>query len=282
MKKNRSQSGQIVLITLLVLTIATTVALSLIARTTTDTTITAQVEESSRAFSAAEAGIEQSLKSGVGASGIVGAANVSYNVTVNSIGGATGTYVFPKKTLKGETETLWLAPHTDTGAIDETSIDRYKANSIDVCWSQETDVPAVAVTVLYKKQSTGAYEVVKAAFDPAARPNNFSSAYTIDDCGGNTGTHYKETINFTALNPTLNPADDYLIALRIRPLYSDTKIAINSGVSLLPKQGNQIESTGSTTTGTNRKIVVVQQYRAASSIFDSVLYSTQGNVSKQP
>jgi hypothetical protein len=116
MKKYRAQSGQVVLITLLVLTIATTVALSLIARTTTDTTITAQVEESSRAFSAAEAGIEEALKT---ASGTIGAkvltSGVLYNVTVNSIGGAVGVYEFSKKTLKGDTETLWLVAHDSNG-----------------------------------------------------------------------------------------------------------------------------------------------------------------------
>src|SRR3990172_6897276 len=109
MKQYGGQSGQVVLITLLVLTIATTVALSLISRTTTDTTITAQVEESSRAFNAAEAGIEEALISGGGTRGAqVLAPGVSYAVSVASIGTAVGIYEFPKKTLKGVTETLWL------------------------------------------------------------------------------------------------------------------------------------------------------------------------------
>jgi hypothetical protein len=102
-------------------------------------------------------------------------------------------------------------------------------------------------------------------------------------CGVNTGTTYKQTITFNSLNSlaaplSITPALDILIALRIRPLYSDTKIAVNTG-GTLPSQGKRIESTGSTATGTNRKIVVVQQYRSAETIFDAALYS-QGDLSK--
>ena len=283
MKYRSSQVGQVVLITLLVLTIATTVALSLISRTTTDTTITAQVEESSRAFSAAEAGIEEALKSGVGTNGPqVLTPGVSYAVSVASIGNATGIYEFPKKTAKGTTETLWLVGHDAvTGAINEADPARYKASTIDVCWSSETTIPALVVTLLYKESSDGSYNVVKAAYDTdtSRNPANaFTQTYFPDGCGN--GTSYREIINFNSLNASIDPNVDTLIALRIRPLYSDTKISINTEASaILPLQGNRIESTGSTTTGTNRKIVVYQQYRAPSTVFDAALYS-QGTISQ--
>ena len=281
MKKAGNQSGQVVLITLLVLTIATTVALSLISRTTTDTTITAQVEESSRAFSAAEAGIEEALKSGVGTNGTqVLTPGVSYAVSVASIGNAIGMYEFPKKTLKGITETLWLVAHDASGV--PVIVPTYTAPSIGLCWSTDTVVPAMVVTVLYKESSDNSYRVVKAAFDPdtlRSPPNQFDQAYTPGGCGGNTNTTYKETITFSALNATINPATDTIIALRIRPVYNDTKIVIDSGAALLPLQGNRIVSTGSTATGTNRKIVVYQQYRSPSTAFDAALYS-QGTISK--
>ena len=276
MKQHNAQSGQVVLITLLVLTIATTVALSLISRTTTDTTITAQIEESSRAFSAAEAGIEEALKNGVGTSGPqVLTPGVSYNVNVASIGNAAGVYEFSKKTLKGATETVWLVGHNQvTGMIDEADPNRYQAPTIDICWSSETTTPALVVTVLYKESSNNSYQIAKAAFDPdAARSatNQFTQAYLPGGCGGT--TVYKETITFNTLNASINPASDTLIALRVRPLYSDATIAVDAGSSVLPLQGNRIESTGFTTTGTNRKIVVYQQYRAASTVFDAALYS---------
>jgi Tfp pilus assembly protein PilX len=278
----RTQKGQVVLITLLVLTIATTVALSLISRTTTDSTITAQAEESSRAFSAAEAGIEDALKRGIEANGAyVLTPGVSYNVDVESIGAAVGLYEFPKKTLKGVTETLWLTGHDASGAINEADATRYMASTIGICWTSETITPALAVTVLYKSSADGSYRVAKMAYDPntlRSPPNLFTQTYTPGGCGGNTNTAYREDLNFTAFTPAINPASDVLIALRIRPLYSDTKIWIDS-VSVLPLQGNKIKSTGTTNTGTNRKIVVYQQYRAPSTVFDAAIYS-QGSIAQ--
>ncbi len=276
------QGGQIVLITLLVLTIATTVALSLISRTTTDTTITAQIEESSRAFSAAEAGIEEALKSGVGTNGVqvLTGGDASYEVTVNSIGGAAGVFEFPRKIQRGMTETVWLVAHDAAGALVETPT--YTAPSITVCWSSEATEPALVGTLLYRESTTGTYEVAKVAYDPdavRASSNNFSSAVTLTGCGGNSDTDYSVAITFNTLSPTINPAVDTLIALRLRPTYSDTRIAIDAGAVVLPQQGNRIESTGSTSAGTNRKIVVYQQYRAAATAFDAAIYS-QGSLAK--
>jgi len=279
MNKYATQSGQVVLITLLVLTIATTVALSLISRTTTDTTITNQVEESSRAFNAAEAGVEEALKTGLGtnnlAVSIVGAAGVTYKVVVNNIGGATGIYQFPKKIQQDETETLWLVNHDDITGLPKIQ-PTYIAPSIDVCWSDETVTPAIVVTLLYQESSDASYRVAKIAFDPdavRAESNQFTSTYIAGGCGGTTATAYKETITFNDLNASIQPAQDTLIALRVRPVYSDATIDVNTGVNTIPKQGLSIESTGTTTNGINRKILVYQQYRAPATVFDSALYS---------
>ncbi len=273
------QKGQIVLITLLVLTIATTVALSLISRTTTDTTITSQIEESSRAFSAAEAGVEEALKTGLGSNGtqVLSGGDASYSVTVNTIGGAAGIFEFPKKTQRGMTETLWLVAHDASGALVETPT--YTAPSITFCWSSETTDAAVVATVLYKDSTTGLYEVAKATFDPddtRALTNGFAAESV---CSGSVATPYSATVTFNTLVGTLNPAVDTLIALRLRPAYGDAKFVIDSGLAVLPQQGNRIESTGSTPAGTNRKIVVYQQYRAAATAFDAAIYS-QGSIAK--
>jgi Tfp pilus assembly protein PilX len=268
--------GQIVLIILLVLTIATTIALSLISRSTTDTLITSQTEESLRAFSAAEAGIEEALKtqSGTaGPTGIVGAAGVSYNVSVQSIGVSSGLFTFPQMILRGETQTLWLVSHNSDGTLNETPT--YTASSIGICWSDSSPKSALAVGILYKKAS-GEYRIVKITYDPdavRAVTNNFNSSYIPGGCGGGTGTLYKETITFNSLPDPINPASDTIIALRIRPVYNNTNIVIDTDAAVLPQQGNRIESTGTTLAGTNRKILVYQQFRSPSTLFDAALYS---------
>lgn len=268
------QSGQILLITLLVLTIASVIGISVVGRTTSDTSISRQVEESSRAFSAAEAGIEQALKTGAGNVSLVLSPDLTASVTVASVGGAIGLYEFPKQAKKGETLTLWLVDHDASGAIIETRT--YRNAAIDVCWNTGTIIPALIATVLYKENNNNTYRTLKIALDPDASRraiNNFAAPTTMTGgCGATTGTTYRHRINFNDINGSVNPNSDTLIMLRLRPVYADAKIIVN-GFARIPFQGRRIESTGTTAAGINRKVVVYQEYRAPSTIFDAALYS---------
>ena len=181
--------GQVLLITLLVLTVATTIALSLIGRATIDLSMSNQLEESTRAFNAAEAGIEEALKTGTGTSQAVTlSSGVTYDVSVDDIGGAAGVYQVGHKTPESTTETLWLAEHSSDGtSIIETPY--YTQSTIELCWSQETPPDpsaAVEVSVLYKESTDGSYQITRLATDPdaATRNNNFdSTGITTNGCG---------------------------------------------------------------------------------------------------
>lgn len=277
----RFNRGQVLLITLLVLTVATTIALSLIGRSTIDLSMSNQLEESTRAFNAAEAGIEQALKTGSGTAGAVTLSpGVTYDVSVNDIGGTAGVYQVDHKTPENSTETFWLVPHDDddvdgdgnTTELNETPF--FTQSTMGICWSKETapdPAAAVELSILYKESTNGSYQVARGAWDPdaATRSNNFaSSGITTDGCGLG---YYRKLLDFTAFGIT--PTLDTLISLRMKPYYADTKFAVNPGGAEIPKQGNRIESVGATGTGVSRKVVVYQQYRAPLSIFDSVIYS---------
>lgn len=271
---NMDQKGQVLLITLLVLTVATTIALSLIGRATLDLSMSNQLEESTRAFNAAEAGIEQALKTGVGTGGAVTLLpGTTYDVSVNSVGGKAGVFQIPHKTAANATETIWLAAHDDvTGALIETPF--FTRSTLNFCWSRETSLdpaPAVELSIFYKESTDGSYKVARAAWDSQAgvRNNNFvSSGITTSGCGLG---YYRKLLDFAALGIT--PTLDTLLSLRIKPYYADTTIAVNTGVDILPRQGNTIESVGKTGSGVTRKVVVLQQYRTPLSIFDSVIFS---------
>lgn len=261
-------SGQILLITLLVLTVGMTISLALISRTRTDVTINNEIEDSARAFSAAEAGIERALQSGLSIQdGNVGEL-ASFNTTVTSIGEVTGSYTYPQKTLQGNVETLWLVNHDANGVIDETRV--YTSNTIDVCWIGTTP-PALSIGVLYKRVNS--YLMAKAAFDPSGR-GGFADAGGLTDGCGQTNV-YKQTITFSALPvvPAINVASDTLLAIRIRPIYADANIFINSLGDQLPSQGDTITSTGITGSGITRKVIVARQFRSAPSIFDAAVVS---------
>lgn len=272
--KNHKQNGQVVLITLLVLSFAVTVALSLISRTSTDLSISNQIEDSAKAFSAAEAGVEQALKSGVTGvpiAGVLTASNVQYSTTVSDVGGAAGVYEFPQKTLAGATETLWLVNHTDTGAVDESIL--YPGNTFSVCFSHaEGNVPAFVLGVLYKR--AGAYYLAKGAYDPVAARALTDSFSGVDDQNAGCGKTvvYRKNFNFL-IDFGINPASDTILMLRLRPVYNNAKFYFDPNGTVLPLQGKRIESVGTAGSGVTRKIVVYQQYKSPGSIFDNVLYS---------
>ena len=57
-----NERGQIILVLVLVITVALAIGISVVQRSLSDISTSTKVEESSRAFSAAEAGIERALK----------------------------------------------------------------------------------------------------------------------------------------------------------------------------------------------------------------------------
>jgi Tfp pilus assembly protein PilX len=267
--RKSSSSGQVLLITLLVLSVAVTIALSLIGRGTMDANMSANLEESARAFNAAEAGIEDALKSGLGTTTAQALSpGLSYTVKLSQVAGTANVYQLPKKTIRGTTETVWLVSHNSDGSLNESSA--YTGTTIKVCWSSEATVPAVETTLLYKRGSS--YQVAKSPLESDATragTNKFTnSGISTPGCG--LSNYYSATIDFTTLGIVIG---DTLLALRLTPRYSDTRLAIDPGVNPLPQQGNQVESTGSTAGGVSRKIIVFQQYKAPSSIFDSSIYS---------
>jgi len=271
--------GQALLITVLALTIALTVALSLIRRTTVDVKTTAQLEESARAFSVAEAGIEDVLKRASGTSVTIQSGNGSatFETKYEFLSGTSAVYTYPSETQKGDVATVWLVPHNPDDSLDESGVQHYCEGiapcTITICWEQPsipTDIPAVEISVFYKN-TIGAYNIQRFAIDPyiSRLGNYFTRGGTVGaGCGRLSGV-YTATITL----PTTNARP---LALRLRPYYNKTTFLFSpstSPVRTLPSQGFEVSSTGKTESGVTRKIVVKKHYNASASIFDFVLYS---------
>jgi len=91
--KERNNSGQALLIILLIMAVALTIGLSVVSRSVTDIRISQEQEESARVFSAAEAGLESLLATGE-APGSVG--DFKIDTGTKPIGDSE-TFVFPKE-----------------------------------------------------------------------------------------------------------------------------------------------------------------------------------------
>jgi Tfp pilus assembly protein PilX len=274
--RNRQQNGQALLITILVLTIATTIALSLIGRGTIDVNISNQFEESSRAFNAAEAGIEQSLQSGASIASTTFVSGVKYNTNVADIGAATGTYQLLQKTPVGVSSTIWLINHNADNTLNSTKV--YTGTQLNVCWSMESagSRPALVIALIYHNGTT--IKIGRKTVDPdsgtRANVNQFATDFTSPNGCGLTN-YYQTTFDFTTVG--FVSATDTPIAIRIRPEYFDSFLAVNSATTL-PKQGNKIDATGTTDSGVSRKVLVYKLYPAPSSVFDYVLYDQSGDL----
>lgn len=258
------RSGQALLIILLVMVVGLTIGLSLSTRSVSDLKTSGQLEDSTRAFSAAEAGIESVLKDsslGIGSTGTVG--NASFTVTNLGSGPSSDTLSLGDVNI-GDTYTVWLAAHDASGNLDLTTT--YGGGSIDVCWQKADpaapDQPAMEVSVLYR-DAGGVYKVWRGAYDPVStRGNSFSGVDSQAPC---TLTNRKNII-LSSLGTTR-------VALRLRPFYAKAAVSVvPSGGNSLPGQGLSISSVG-TAGQTTRKVVVTQSYASLPSIFDYVLFS---------
>lgn len=104
------ERGQILLIVVLVMVTALTIALSVAARSITNTRSSEESANSEQAFSAAEAGIEKSLTSNTAVTGSL-TNNASYTTTVVTVGGVEFPMNNGSPVLKDEPADLWLSTY---------------------------------------------------------------------------------------------------------------------------------------------------------------------------
>ena len=270
--RSRHYSGQILLLTLLVVAVGTTIALSLIGGSTADIEINKQIEESQIAFNAAEAGIEEALKTGVSNfSGTVpGVTRVSYNTTVAIVGGTTGVYTLPLTTQPGTGSTIWFVDHTTPTQLNMASY--YTGSNITVCWDN-TQTPGIGVTLYYfdTTDPVNGYRVARYAYDSqrVVHQNGFSAPTSnANGCGLPTNAY-----SVISLPPT---GTNIPILMHLRPYYAPTLFAVESDPGFaLPQQGYRIDSTGQTESGVSKSILVYQDFPSPDITFDAAMISSQ-------
>lgn len=270
-EKNRLyESGQALLIILLVMTVGLTIGLSSIGRSSTDIKISTQMEDSARAFAAAEAGIEAALKGETSGNGTFSDNKATYTFTSAAAGNSSQFRV--NNVSVGDTYTVWLVKHNDTdGTLDpSTGFYNSAAKKINICWEKAESVdPSMEITLVYQQTgSNGPYQIFRGAYKAPSdlHSNNFAASGSYD-CG--LGFNYGVEFDYSTA-----PLFYKAFALRLRPFYGSANIgvqAVGSGVSL-PQQGIEITSTGTSGEST-RKVKVTRTYPVLPAIFDYILFS---------
>lgn len=277
-------SGQTLLLVLLSMAVVLTVVLSILSRSITDVAITSRQEESQRAFSAAEAGIESAL---IGASldGALGN-EANYSADVSDYG-VDGTFVYPIGLASGESATIWFVSHdNDDGTIvPSCDVDNpcFSGQSIDVCWGNLGGTTALEMVIFYTSAASpwdySTTKIARVALDSqaGARSNYFDSSVSTNCNLEGQDFAFKKTVNFGDLGISYSTPGVLKFAL-VRLLYntSPEKFGIEAGAGL-PSQGLLATSIGTAGEST-RKVEVFQSYSEIPGIFQTAVFSQGGLV----
>lgn len=292
----KNQKGQALLLVLLALAVTLTVVLSAVSRSTTDISISTQEEDSLRAFSAAEAGIEESLSSGSSV-GITSLSNDAEFETTVVEAQSGNSFNYPADRLSGESGTFWFVSHDVDGDLTCSSLPCLAANTLEFCWGDpstpvDNTSPAVEVSIFYDTSgqvvSSGNFssvEVAREAFDGvAARAslNNFSSASSGCTVGSENYQFSSGSISLPALGIPCSGTTGCLLMARARLIYNENTphpVAINANAvgGSLPAQGIQIDSTG-TAGDSTRRVNVFQSYAEFPEVFEAGVFGVQNLV----
>ena len=260
---------------LLSLSVVLTLVLFILARSVTDIAVSSRQEESVRAFSAAEAGIERALVIGLGFGAtdeLIG--NASYTTSVTEFALGETEVNFPSPISSGDTVTTWFVSHDADGNLGCGSLPCFTGSQMKVCWGNPgtslsaSTTPAIEVSVYYES-APGDLATIKngrITADPYSGRRS-SNSFASDDGGtceiAGQRYQFQKVITFASLGI---PAASYgvengLQLAQIRMLYNTdyphfAGVSVNfPGNSILPSQGIKIDSTGEAGSSNRREVL---------------------------
>lgn len=264
---NKNERGQAVLIVLLSLSVVLVVVMFILSRSITDISLSSKEEDSMRAFSAAEAGIERVLVTG-SSTGSMSIGDATFDASVSDFASATSAVVYPISLKSGEIATFWFTRPGDPTV--------FSGNQMKLCWADDntssgaSDTPAIEITVYYKVGAE--YRVYRKMVDPyVSRTQN--NAAVINNCNiDGESLEFSNVVDLTGLTN--------LQFATAKILYNTTTahkigIDVSATASLLPSQGAKILSDGQFGDA-NRRVEVYQLHPVAPPIFANAIYSASG------
>lgn len=252
-----NEKGQALLIVVLVMVVALTVGLSIASKTITNLRTSTEEANSQKALAAAEAGIEQALKTNQIASGTFTDTNTTYQTSVTGVSGTNFLMNGGNPVFQDNGADLWLS---DYSSIPANLYGNKWSGNLTINWGTSTD-PC----------SNAALEVI--IISGTSIQTAASKRYVYDACAARAGANHFTQVALTRgsmlgkdffyqTTTPLSVSSGFIG--RIIPLYFNTPVGISSNVAL-PSQGSTITSTGCTPSCTSvnsvqRKVNVFQGY----------------------
>lgn len=269
----QSDGGQVLLIVILVIVIASTIGLSLASRSITSLRTSTEEAESQKALAAAEAGIERAIQGSIpiAVEGNNPSNNSSYFTQFTQVQSSSflisGGNIIPKD----EGADVWIVSHDNNNnpiyseAQSVQFLNLYWGSTSEACGTS-TAPAAIQAIVVSRNKSTGEIKSHRYAYDSCASRisgNNFTQA----DSGSYAVNGISGIIfgNRTAPENDLAKNVNDIVFMRVVPIYKDTVVGVSAcnhagnNCTPLPSQGYIISSTG-TSGATNRKLTVFKGY----------------------
>lgn len=285
----RLESGQALLIVILVMVIALTVGLSLASRSITNLRSSTEEANSQAAFSAAEAGVEQAVKLGdTSGQSIIAAVPLNdknnseiSNVDISLIDGSQFLLNNGNPIFQDDGTDVWLSPHTDSPSQlfqsawnGQLSVDWGTKNNTVTCNDPALEILIISGTRVAptmskfvfdycaSRLSSNSFCQVGSSNPPCATATVTSQAgaFTINGVNGSQTFNYRMQINVT----------NGLLA-RIIPLYNAGSVGIKG--SGLPVQGKIITSTGTAGVNSSQTVRKISFFQGYDSVPSELFYS---------
>jgi hypothetical protein len=252
--------GQVLLIVILVVIVASTIGLSLVSRSITSLRSSTEEAQSQKALSAAEAGIERTVQGNLPAAVNTVLGNNSKYFTIVSSSLSFSFQVNGGNFIsKDEGADVWFVNHNSSGDPDYSTAVAF-GNYLHLYWGSPTEIcgtsnppAAIQAIVVTKNKSTGEIKSYRYAYDSCSRGNNFTPSDAgnfADTEHGITGIAYGNRTRETGTNIDLAKNISDIVLVRVIPIYKDTIIGVyacsraKTNCTSLPLQGYQIDSTG--------------------------------------
>lgn len=263
----KHQRGQALLIIVLVMVVATTVGLSIISRTVTNLRTAEDQENSQKALAAAEAGVEQAMKTESSiASSFLSGTSYTTSITLAKADANTAFFLNGGKSIyKNDGGTIWITPYSpDSSELFTTTwtgdLTLYWGSPSDVCTNNLSNtMAALEIVVLMGPKAspsvkTYGFDPCTGAKAPVSPDRRSAENFQTPDQGAILDTNFgTRTFSYSAAIPISQG-----LMVKVIPLYANTYIAFKASLNL-PLQGSFISSVGKSG-NTQRKITVFQGY----------------------
>lgn len=245
--QSRLPDGQALLIVVLVMVIGLTVGLSIAGKSITSLRSSTDEANSQKALAAAEAGIEQAIKSNLSIAGSF-TNNTTYDTTVTPVLGTSFLLNAGNPLLADDGISFWLS---DYSADPNLIYQNRWSGDLTIAWGYSADgCSNAALEVAIISGTKAAPVLTRYAFDPCqvrSSVNRFTYLVSSGTTISGINFFYKTTISISS----------GLLA-KIIPLYTNASMGV-TGSTPLRLQGSTITSTGRSG-GTERKVNVFQGF----------------------